>query len=299
MREEELIGLAGKYFSPGLRAGEISRGIGDDCAVVRFDGRNDLVITCDTLCEGTHFLKGTPSEKVARKLLAVNLSDVAAMGGEPWLAVLSFAAPRGIPDKYARAFFAALGKEAEKFGLAIVGGDCVASKTLTLTLTLLGKVRRGRALLRSGARENDMVFVTGRLGGTLKSGRHLSFEPRLAEARWLAKNFRPSAMMDLSDGLLEDGGKLARASSLTMDLRGGLVPRAEGCGLREALTGGEDFELLLTVPAENFSERKRTLFQKKFGLELSLVGAMIPRGGADLLLDGKKPAWRGYAHFGV
>lgn len=299
MREEELISFAREFFSQGKTFRELTEGIGDDCAVVSLDEKTDLLLTCDTLTEGTHFLKGVAPEKLAHKLLAVNLSDVAAMAGKPWLALLSFAAPKGFSRKFAEPFFRALGKEAEKYGLRIIGGDCVAGEKLTLTLTMLGKVKRGEALLRSGAKAGDLVFVTGRLGGTLKSGKHLTFEPRLAEARYLREKLSPSAMMDLSDGLFEDGRKLAVSSDLTMNIQSGLVPLNRGCGLKEALTGGEDFELLLTIPPENWNERAGKNFQKRFNLELTLVGVMESGGKAALLIDGKKRPWSGYAHFGV
>ena len=300
MREEDLIKLAETYFAPEDAARiSLLKDIGDDCAVLKFNKLHDLLITCDTLTEGTHFTKGTAPELLAHKLLAVNLSDVAAMGGTPWIAVLSLAAPKNISKKFAEAFFGALGKEAQSYGLKIVGGDCVASPNLTLTLTLLGKVKRGEAIYRSGAREGDLVLVTGRLGGTFKSGKHLSFQPRLKEARYLSERLTPSAMMDLSDGLLEDGRKLAVASRLTMSLESSLIPCNSCCDLKEAVTGGEDFELLLTVPKEKWSERVKNNFKKKFQLEINVIGKMEKRGKAALLIDGRKQSWSGYAHFGI
>ena len=299
MREEELISFAREFFSRGKAFRDLTKDIGDDCAVVGFDKRSDLILTCDTLTEGTHFLKGVPPEKLAHKLLAVNLSDIAAMAGKPWLALFSFAAPKGLSKKFAETFFGALGREADALGLRIVGGDCVAGEKLTLTLTVLGKVKKGEALLRSGAKKGDLVFVTGRLGGTLKSGKHLSFQPRLEEARYLKEKLSPSAMMDLSDGLFEDGRKLALASDLTMRIQSELVPALAGCSVKEAMTGGEDFELLLTIPPENWNEKAGKNFQRRFKLELTLVGVMDGKGKDPLLIDGKKRPWSGYAHFGI
>ena len=299
MREEDLIFFAREFFSKGKASRELSEGIGDDCAVAAFDRRRDLILTCDTLTEGTHFLKGVPPEKLAHKLLAVNLSDIAAMAGSPWLALLSLSSPKTFSKGFWERFFRALGNEAERYGLAVAGGDCVAGEKLTLTLTMLGFVPKGKAVLRSGARKGDYVLVTGRLGGTLKSGKHLAFEPRLEEARYLREKLSPSAMMDLSDGLFEDGRKLALASSLTMKIKGDLVPLNPGCGLKEAMTGGEDFELLLTVPPENWNERIRKNFQRKFKLDLTPLGFMDARGKEPLLVDGSVRSWRGYAHFGI
>lgn len=297
MREQELITLAASQFS-GRRAGkEILKGIGDDCAVLRYNDKWDLLATCDTLSENTHFLKGTKPELLAHKLMAVNLSDIASMAGIPLWGILSLGAPKTASAAFLTRFMTALGKEAEHYKLSIVGGDTVRCDALTLTLTLIGKVERGKALLRSGAKAGDLVLVTGSLGNTFKSGKHLSFEPRLAEARWLSEKLTPNAMMDLSDGLCEDGRRLALASKLTMAIIGDAVPCAAGCGLKEALTGGEDFELLFTVPKNKFSRELQKRFEKKFSLKLTAVGEMKKADRHPLLIDGKANDWTGYAHF--
>lgn len=296
MTEKELIALAGARFGK-RRPAFLKVGIGDDCAVINFDAKNDLIVTCDTLAEGTHFLKGTAPELLARKLLAVNLSDAAAMAGIPLWGILSLAAPKNVPEAFLKRFMAALGKEAEKYGVSIIGGDSVRGKDLVLTLTLAGKVEKGRALLRSGAKPGDLVVVTGRLGSTFESGKHLTFEPRLKEARSLARYFSPSAMMDLSDGLLEDGRRMAESSGVTLKLRGADVPLNAGADLKGALTDGEDFELLLCVPKGNWDEKRAERFRKRFKLELTVIGEAAKKSGESLLLDGKAPRGRGYAHF--
>lgn len=297
MREQEIITLAGSLFT-GKRAGkETVKGIGDDCAVLRYNDKWDLIVTCDTLCENTHFLKGTKPELLAHKLLAVNLSDIASMAGIPLWGILSLGAPKTASAAFLTRFMAALAREADKYKLSIVGGDTVRCDALTLTMTLIGKVERGRAVLRSGAKAGDLVLVTGSLGNTFKSGKHLSFEPRLTEARWLSEKLFPSAMMDLSDGLCEDGRRLALASKLTMAINGDAVPCAKNCGLPEAITGGEDFELLLTVPKNRFSAEIKKRFEKKFSLKLTVVGEMKKAGKHPLLIDGKGNDWTGYAHF--
>jgi len=297
MTEKELIALALSGSKKKRMPAFLKEGIGDDCAVMALDKKWDLLVTCDTLSEGTHFLKGTAPEKIARKLLAVNLSDIAAMAGTPLWGILSLSAPGTLADDFWKRFFNALGKEAEKYGTALVGGDTVRGGSLVLTLTLAGRVEKGRAVLRSGAKPGDLVVVTGRLGNTLKSGKHLAFEPRLREARWLRDKFSPGAMMDLSDGLLEDGRKLAEASGVSLALSGGSLPLAAGADLKSALTDGEDFELLLTVPEKNWQEKSAALFRKKFGLELTAVGRVVKKGREPLVLDGKSVEWNGYAHF--
>ena len=296
MREQELINLANSLFS-GNPSGGVLQGIGDDCAVLRYNGKWDLIATCDTLCDDTHFLKGTKPELLAHKLLAVNLSDIASMAGIPLWGILSLAAPKTASNAFLKRFVTALGLEAEKYSVSIIGGDTVRAEALTLTLTLVGKVEKGKALLRSGAREGDLVLVTGTLGKTFVSGRHLTFEPRLKEARWLREKLSPNAMMDLSDGLCEDGRRLALASGLSMSIAGDCVPCADNCSLKEAATGGEDFELLLTVPKSKFSAQLQKRFEKKFSLKLSVVGEMTKAGKHPLLIDGKANKWTGYAHF--
>ena len=297
MREQELITLADSLFSGNIAGKGISKGIGDDCAVLSYNGKWDLIATCDTLSENTHFLKGTPPELLAHKLLAVNLSDVAAMAGIPLWGILSLAAPKKLSPAFLTRFMTALGKEAEKYKVSIVGGDTVRADALTLTLTLLGKVEKGRALLRSNAKEGDLVLVTGLLGNTFSNGKHLDFEPRLKEARWLRDKFSPTAMMDLSDGLFEDGSRMGRASGATLAIRGTEVPCADHCALKEALTGGEDFELLLTVPKSKFDEKLKKRFEKKFSLKLTVVGEVLKAGKHPLTIDGKAKKWSGYAHF--
>ena len=297
MREQELITLANSLFTGKAAGKEILKGIGDDCAVVSFNDKWDLVATCDTITENTHFLRKTKPELLAHKLLAVNLSDIAAMAGIPSWGILSLAAPKTASGAFLVRFMTALRKEAEKYNVSIIGGDTVRAEALTLTLTLVGKVEKGKALLRSGAKEGDLVLVTGTLGGTLKSGKHLTFEPRLKEARWLRDKISPNAMMDLSDGLFEDGNRLAFASKLTMALKGESVPCADNCSLLEAVTGGEDFELLMTVPKSKFSAQLQKRFEKKFSLKLTVVGEMTKAVDHPLLIDGKANKWTGYAHF--
>jgi thiamine-monophosphate kinase len=129
-----------------------------------------------------------------------------------------------------------------------VGGDTNASPRLVLSVALLGRVPRGRAVTRSGARVGDVLFVTGRLGGSFRSGRHLRFEPRLKEAEFLMRKYRPHAMMDLSDGLASDLRRIAEASGVGAIVCAEAVPRSEGAGLSAALQDGEDFELLFALP---------------------------------------------------
>lgn len=227
----------------------VKRGAGDDCAVFRIDARRDGLLASDMLVEGVHFSSRTPAEKVGWKLLAVNLSDVAAMGGTPSAAVVSIGIPPSTPVRWVEKLYRGLERCARSYGVSIIGGDTGRAPKRVMDLAILGEVPAGKAVLRTGARPGDFILVTGRLGGSLKSGRHLSFTPRLKESAALMKRCRPSAMMDLSDGLLIDLPRLCKASGVRAEVETELVPRNRNCSTVQALADGEDFELLLTVRA--------------------------------------------------
>ena len=221
-------------------------GPGDDCAVV---GRSSdavwTLLKTDCVIEGVHFTSETDFARVGWKALARNVSDIAAMGGEPEHALVTVAFPTELPAAKADALYKGLRRCARKFGIAIAGGETARSPgPVFVSVALTGRVERSRCVLRSGGKPGDVLFVTGRLGGSL-AGKHLDFIPRLHEARWLTENFRLHAMMDLSDGLGADLPRLAKASGCGFVL--GKIPCAPGCSKEQALSDGEDFELLFAV----------------------------------------------------
>ena len=221
-------------------------GPGDDCAVVgrRADAIWTLLKT-DCVIEGVHFTGETDFARVGWKALARNVSDVAAMGGEPQHALITVAMPPGMEVAKADALYKGLRRCARKFGVAIAGGETARSPgPVFVSVALTGRVERARCVLRSGGKPGDVLFVTGLLGGSL-AGKHLDFIPRLHEARWLTEHFRLHALMDLSDGLGADLPRLARASGCGFEL--GELPLTSGCSRRDALSDGEDFELLFAV----------------------------------------------------
>ncbi len=242
--EDRLIAKISRQLPAGAF---VKRGVGDDCAVFRIDARRDGLLASDMLVEGVHFSSQSPAEQVGWKLLAVNLSDIAAMGGTPRAAVVSIGIPPSTPVGWVEKLYRGLGRCARAYGVSIVGGDTVRAPQRVADLSILGEVPAGKAILRTGARPGDWILVTGRLGGSLKSGRHLSFKPRLKEAAALLKHCRPTAMMDLSDGLWIDLPRLCKASGVRAEVETELVPRNRNCSTLQALTDGEDFELLLTV----------------------------------------------------
>ncbi len=229
----------------------VKQGIGDDTAVLPLDAANDLLFTTDMTVEGTHFQKQTPPALVGRKALARNLSDIAAMGGTPTCAVVSLGVPRDISTAYVKRIYEGMNRLAKEFGVSIVGGDTVKSAAVVINIALLGTVAKNKAVLRKGAKKGDQIFVTGALGGSLKSGRHLTFTPRVREAQSLVKDFYPTAMIDISDGLAGDLGHVLKESRLGAILDEAKIPLHCGADLKAGLYEGEDFELLFTLAPVN------------------------------------------------
>lgn len=244
---------------------------GDDTAVLT-PPQGDLLFTVDTLVEGVDFdLSYSSGKDVAWKALAANASDIAAMCGRPTHAVTSLSMPRSTDLAFVEDLIAGLNETAERWGIALVGGDISEAAVIVVTIALLGSAE-GAPVLRSGARPGDPIYVTGALGGAagglalLRSGsersddaalrlkgRQLRPEPRIAEGLWLA-GFRPTAMIDLSDGLARDLSRILDAGGLGCRVDEGLIPvdpdlsTLEGMDpLAAALTGGEDLELLFTI----------------------------------------------------
>ena len=228
----------------------VIRGIGDDCAVFEGLPMWYQLLTCDMLLEGVHFrLPGAKPEQIGWKALACSVSDIAAMGGIPQYAVVSLGVPKHCSVELLEKIYRGLQKMADACGVSVVGGDTDRAPRLTMDVTLLGRVERTRLVLRSSAREGDHLFVTGALGGAVKSGRHLTFTPRWQEARMIGDRFPIHAMLDLSDGLAGDLHHLTTASRVGAVVEATAVPRTRGATLSAAFTDGEDFELLLTAPA--------------------------------------------------
>ena len=224
-------------------------GIGDDAAVLRYRRGEWLLFASDMLVEGVHFQRHrVPAQWIGWKALACNVSDIAAMGGHPLWAVVSLGMPPSTPVQFVDGLYAGLSRCARRFGLAIVGGDTVRAPHIIVDVAIVGSVASRSLTLRSGARVGDALFVTGRLGGSYRSGHHARFVPRLREAQALLRAIRVHAMMDLSDGLAADLWQMSRASRVTLrvDAAGIPISRA-GRTLPHALMDGEDFELLFAV----------------------------------------------------
>jgi len=229
-------------------------GSGDDCAVLKLNKTSYQLFTCDMIVEGVDFRKADNLEAVGRKALAVSISDISACGGVPRHAVISLGLPRNMQvsrvDLLAKGIFSL----AKKCKINIVGGDISASDKLIIDVSMLGEVEKPKLCLRRGARNGDIIMVTGSFGGSIK-GKHLRFTPRLKEARFLVDNFKINSMIDVSDGLIQDLGHILEQSSVGAVLYESLVPLdKEAQGVEEALCSGEEFELLFTASRDQASE---------------------------------------------
>jgi thiamine-monophosphate kinase len=244
-------------------------GIGDDCAVLRPQPGSEVLVTTDFSLEGVHFRRDWHDpESAGHRCLARGLSDIAAMGGKPLAVFLSLALPKDLPQSWVRGFLRGLTRLAAQYGAPLAGGDTAQSPAGILAdIIVIGKVPKGKAILRSGARPGDRIFLSGELGGSaaairqMKKGpvsprdyrRHFYPEPRIEVGRALREKGLASAMIDTSDGLSTDLAHICRESGVGAEIEAAAIPRAHvGKPLHEvnvdlALHGGEDYELLFTA----------------------------------------------------
>lgn len=272
---------------------EVMTGIGDDCAVIRAPekGGSLELLKTDAIVEGVHFRKGTALHLVGWKALCRPISDIAAMGGTPRHSMITVAAPATWEAADWKALYRGIGKAARAFGVSVVGGETVRSPGgIFISVTMTGEVRKSRLRLRSGAKPGDLICVTGLLGGSLGSGRHLRFQPRVSEGAWLASERGVTSMMDLSDGLGSDLPKLARESRCSYRVAIGSLPLHKGCSAEEGVSDGEDYELLLTVSPRLWPGIQSRWAKASPRLPLTPIGVMLREGELATELSG------GYDH---
>lgn len=253
----------------------VIKGVGDDCAVLKFTKDKYLLLTTDILIEDTHFilkdtLKGTSAQpfQIGWKALAANVSDIAAMGGVPKDALISLALPPSYAIKRVEGIYQGIKAIARRFGINIVGGDTSKATKLIINVSLSGEVSKEDLVLRSGARRGDIIFVSGSLGGSIY-GKHLKFVPRLREAQLLVKNFKLHSMIDLSDGLSSDLSHIARESGIGAVIYEEAIPLSKDArSIKQALNMGEDFELLFTL---SLAEARKLLRAKPKGITIPLT----------------------------
>jgi thiamine-monophosphate kinase len=267
---------------------------GDDCAVVQPPGGNRLVLLkCDCVVQNVHFKKNTDPVSVGWKAMMRPLSDFAAMSGVPQFALITLMLPPQTTLAWVKKVYRGMLRAAAKFDVAIVGGETSrAPAVAAISVSVSGYVEPNRRVLRSGGRAGDDLFVTGRLGGSI-GGRHLRFLPRIDESRWLTKNFAIHALMDLSDGLGTDLPRLAEASGLGFELDKEQLPRSSGATIEEAVSDGEDYELLFAIAPKDRA-RLVARWRRKFPrLWLTRIGRLTPK--AQKRKTGQLS--RGYVHF--
>jgi thiamine-monophosphate kinase len=313
--EDELIEAIGKVLSgpgEGVRVG-----VGDDAAVLA-PGSGELVVTTDALVEGTHFsLAATAARDLGHKAIAVNLSDLAAMAASPRYAVCALTLSDRVDAAWTMELFGGMRECCDEYALWLVGGNLARGSEVSIAITAIGEVAPGRAVLRSGAGPGDRIVVTGRLGGSAaglrlasKRGgwsaderdaivRHDRPTPRVGEAAVLARH-GATAMIDLSDGLALDLARLCRASGVGATIRIRGVPADPLAEPGEVLGGGEDYELVATLPGDDAVGVAASQLRELFGVALTEIGSIMEGEGVQAVdADGRSrpldPA--GWDHF--
>lgn len=289
-------------------------GIGDDCAVLPLGGGESLVFTADMLAEGVHFLRAaTSAAELGRKSLAVNLSDVAAMGACPIATLLSLSLPKDATDAWAAEFMDGYRELSEQYGVALVGGDTTRSEAgITVNVTAIGRVADAHVKRRSAARAGDIIFTGGELGGSgaglrdILAGRcdtplaalHRNPTPQVAEGIWLGERTEVHAMMDLSDGLASDLRHVLDRSGVGAELDLDRIPVAPGSDLQTAACAGEDYKLLFTAAPESAAALAAG-YRDRFGTTLYPVGRITAAPGLVWLRDGQPVTldWQGFTHY--
>jgi thiamine-monophosphate kinase len=279
---------------PNLPAGRsVFTGAGDDCALVKSPvGRNFLVLKTDCVVEGVHFLSQASALNVGWKAMMRPLSDFAATSAVPQFALITLIVSKQTKNDWVKKIYRGLSRAAVRFRVSIVGGETSdTGGPAVVSVSVAGFVERSRCVLRSGGKAGHDLFVTGRLGGANR-GRHFRFVPRIEESRWLTKNFALHAMIDLSDGLGADLPRLARASKVGFKIDKKSLPLNRGCKIDNAISDGEDYELLFAISPHDGARLQMKWRQKFPKLPLTRIGCLIPQSAI------RNPqSLRGYVHF--
>jgi thiamine-monophosphate kinase len=274
-------------------------GIGDDCAVLEYDKGRNLLWASDMLVEGTHFnLRKAGYKKIGRKAVAVNISDIAAMGGLPKYITVSIGVPRSISQASVRAIYDGIFSICASYGIKVLGGDTVRSNKLVIDVSIMGVAEKKRLTKRSGAREGDLVLVTGPVRDGKKE--HLKFTPRVKEARFLTEHYKVNSMIDTSDGVAPDLARICEESGTGCIIYSGAIPLSRGLTLKDALHYGESFELLFTMPVREARKLSRNKELRRKGFNFSVIGEITPKRKGMRLIgkDGRSSRLKaeGYKH---
>ena len=270
---------------------ELVVGAGDDCAVCRIPNTgSDQVFTTDPVIEMVHFQSLEKPERVGNKAAGRVLSDIAAMGAQPQWLLVNLVAPPETEFQYLEKIYEGMLALCSRFGATVIGGDLAKGPVLELHVFGTGLLPSDAALLRSGAKPGDSIFVTGALGGSLE-GKHLDFVPRVEEGILLRETGLVHSMMDISDGLATDLRHILKQSGVGAELDANKIPRVGA--LEQALYDGEDFELLLTA---SDVDELQSQWEKRFGTKLPMIGKITDR--VDVLsMDGQVLESKAFEHF--
>ncbi|AOX16982.1 thiamine-phosphate kinase [Kozakia baliensis] len=289
-----------RFFRP--LAGPEACALRNDAAIISPNGHEDIILSTDTLVEGVHFLSNDPPETVGRKLLRVNLSDCAAMGATPYGYLLNISRPASLGEDWFSAFAKGLGEDQSFYGLSLFGGDTTSTRgPLVMTLTILGRVPKGEALHRNNAQNGDELWVTGTIGDAALGLKALTGQLTDPDG-FLTERYRlprprlgiplfgiVTAALDVSDGLVQDAGHIAEESGVSIIIEAEKVPRSPqarqlgNAYLSDCLSGGDDYELLLTCPP---AQRGRLLeAARQHDIPITRIGHVEAGEGKVTVLD--------------
>jgi thiamine-monophosphate kinase len=272
------VALIEKLRRLAQRGPQITLGIGDDCAIYRPRPGQDLLFKVDPVIEDVHFRRDQPPAIIGQRALARNLSDIAAMGGQPHFCLVSLGIPPQLGEKWISAFYRGLMSLARRTGTSLAGGHLAQAEKIYCDVIVCGSVPRGKALLRSGARVGDLLYVSGRLGKPWTR----RIEPRIALGQ--ALRGRATSCIDLSDGISLDLHRLCKASGVAAEVD--RVPMVRGATLDRALHGGEDYELLFTLPPRKTAPAGTTC-----------IGRIVGGKPGAVLFQGNPLPPKGHDHF--
>lgn len=269
-------------------------GIGDDAAVIKTDKNKLLLVTCDTQVENVHFARGdyTPSE-IGQRAVAVNVSDIAAMGGVPKHILVSLILPKKTPEFFVKKLYDGISTACKKYKIDVIGGNISAGPAIIVDITMLGVVKKKNLVLRSGAKVGDLVLVTGILGKETKIP-----IARINEAQILSKSGKITAMIDISDGISSDIGHICTQSNVGVKLYAAKIPYSKKMNYEDAINRGEDYELLFTANPRD-AEFLKQIVEKKCNTKISIIGKITKEKRVLVVPDGKeiKLEPKGWDHF--
>ncbi|MFH1655459.1 MAG: thiamine-phosphate kinase [Candidatus Omnitrophota bacterium] len=279
----------------------VVKGIGDDTAVLKYSKDRYLLFTSDMLIEDVHFKRSAKPFDIGHKALASSVSDIAAMGGRPKYAIVSIGLPKKLNVAYVRNLYAGINNASKKFRINIVGGDTNRSQKIIIDIALIGEVEKKNLVLRSSAKAGDLIFITGLLEPTLRTGKHLTFKPRFKESRFLVKNYRINSMIDISDGLIQDLSHILDESKKGAIIYEKAILKIRGTSLKEALYGGENYELIFTLSKDQARRLIRDKSKGKIKFSVSEIGSITNSKNKLIFIDAnsnkKSLKIKGFRHF--